>query len=106
MDEEWNGFRENFFDVVVSNLCLHWVNDLPGSLIQMHRTLKSDGVFIGATFGGNTLQELRESLAQVEQERDGGISPHISPFVGISDVGNLLGRSRFQLPTVDTEEVT
>jgi len=48
------------------------------------RILKPDGVFIGAMFGGETLYELRVSLQLAETEREGGIAPHISPFVEVS----------------------
>jgi hypothetical protein len=34
-----------------------------------------------------------------EQDRDGGISNHVSPFAGVSDVGDLLTRAKFGLPT-------
>lgn len=58
-DMEHLPFAENSFDGVVSSLALHWVNDLPGTLIQVQRSLKPDGVFLGAMFGGETLYELR-----------------------------------------------
>lgn len=69
-------------DVVMSNLALHWVNDLPGTLIQIRQTLKEDGVFIGALLGGESLFELRTSLQLAELEREGGISPRVSPMTG------------------------
>jgi hypothetical protein len=40
-----------------------------------------------------------EAFAIAEQERDGGVSPHVSPFVGVADVGNLLMGASFSLPT-------
>jgi NADH dehydrogenase [ubiquinone] 1 alpha subcomplex assembly factor 5 len=73
---------ENSQDCIVSNLGLHWVNDLPGVLTQIRRALKPDGVFIGAMFGGDTLFELRTALQLAEQERDGGLSPRVSPMAG------------------------
>jgi NADH dehydrogenase [ubiquinone] 1 alpha subcomplex assembly factor 5 len=56
--------------------------------------------------GGDTLQELRSSLVMAEQERDGGVSPHISPFTTLPDVGNLLSSAGFSLTTVDQEQFT
>jgi NADH dehydrogenase [ubiquinone] 1 alpha subcomplex assembly factor 5 len=50
---------------------MHWVNDLPGALRQVHSVLKPDGVFVGAMLGGDTLFELRSSLQLAEQERLG-----------------------------------
>ncbi|XP_054430048.1 arginine-hydroxylase NDUFAF5, mitochondrial isoform X2 [Pteronotus mesoamericanus] len=104
-DEEFLPFKENTFDLVVSSLSLHWVNDLPGALEQIHYVLKPDGVFIGAMFGGDTLYELRCSLQLAETEREGGFSPHVSPFTAVSDLGHLLGRAGFNTLTVDTDEI-
>lgn len=69
-------------DAIVSCLSLHWVNDLPGVLVQIKEALRPDGVFLGALFGGDTLFELRTSLQLAEVEREGGISPHVSPMTG------------------------
>ncbi|XP_011818926.1 PREDICTED: NADH dehydrogenase [ubiquinone] 1 alpha subcomplex assembly factor 5 [Colobus angolensis palliatus] len=90
---------------VFSYFSLHWVNDLPRALEQIHYILKPDGVFIGAMFGGDTLYELRCSLQLAEIEREGGFSPHISPFTAVNDLGHLLGRAGFNTLTVDTDEI-
>ncbi|XP_061685499.1 arginine-hydroxylase NDUFAF5, mitochondrial isoform X2 [Syngnathoides biaculeatus] len=104
-DEEFLPFRENSFHLVLSSMSLHWVNDLPAALRQIHDVLKPDGVFIGAAVGGETLYELRCSLQLAETEREGGFSPHVSPFVAVADLGNLLGRAGFDVLTVDVDEV-
>uniref|UniRef100_A0A8C3PCV6 NADH:ubiquinone oxidoreductase complex assembly factor 5 n=1 Tax=Chrysemys picta bellii TaxID=8478 RepID=A0A8C3PCV6_CHRPI len=84
---------------------LHWVNDLPRAFREIHQVLKPDGVFIGAMFGGETLYELRCSLQLAELEREGGFSPHVSPFTDVTDLGHLLGRAGFNTLTVDTDEI-
>ncbi|XP_026869583.2 arginine-hydroxylase NDUFAF5, mitochondrial isoform X1 [Electrophorus electricus] len=104
-DEEFLPFRENTFDLVVSSLSMHWINDLPAALRQIHGVLKPDGVFIGAMVGGETLYELRCSLQLAELEREGGFSPHISPYTAAADMGNLLGQAGFNMLTVDVDEV-
>ncbi|XP_062981565.1 arginine-hydroxylase NDUFAF5, mitochondrial [Elgaria multicarinata webbii] len=104
-DEEFLPFGENTFDLIVSGLSLHWVNDLPKALHEIHRVLKPDGVFIGSMFGGDTLYELRCSLQLAELEREGGFSPHVSPFTAVNDLGHLLGRAGFNTLTVDTDEI-
>ncbi|XP_074845471.1 arginine-hydroxylase NDUFAF5, mitochondrial isoform X2 [Carettochelys insculpta] len=104
-DEEFLPFRENTFNLVVSSLSLHWVNELPRAFREIHQVLKPDGVFIGAMFGGETLYELRCSLQLAELEREGGFSPHISPFTDVTDLGHLLGRAGFNTLTVDTDEI-
>lgn len=102
-DEELLPFRENAFDAVFSNLSLHWVNDLPGALIQIRRVLKPDGVFLAALFGGETLKELRLAMMEAELDVFGGMSPRISPFIDLRDMGALLQRAGFALPVVDFE---
>ncbi|XP_062466673.1 arginine-hydroxylase NDUFAF5, mitochondrial isoform X2 [Pezoporus occidentalis] len=104
-DEESLPFKEDTFDLVVSSLSLHWVNDLPKAFREIHQVLKPDGVFIGAMFGGDTLYELRCSLQLAELEREGGFSPHVSPFTAVSDLGHLLSRAGFNTLTVDTDEI-
>lgn len=92
-------------EAVVSCLSLHWINDLPGVLVQVKEALKPDGLFLGAMFGGDTLFELRTALQLAELDREGGISPHVSPMTDTKDVSNLLGRAGFTLLTVDIDEV-
>ncbi|KAJ7755999.1 S-adenosyl-L-methionine-dependent methyltransferase [Mycena metata] len=95
----------NSQEAIVSCLSLHWVNDLPGTLIQIREALQPDGLFLGAMFGGDTLFELRTALQLAEVEREGGLSPHISPMTQTSDISNLMGRAGFSLLTVDVDEV-
>ncbi|CAL8334151.1 unnamed protein product [Lota lota] len=104
-DEEFLPFPENTFDLVLSSMSLHWINDLPGAFRQIQAVLKPDGVFIGAVVGGETLFELRCSLQLAETEREGGFSPHISPYTAVSDLGNLLGQAGFNMLTVDLDEI-
>ena len=97
-DEEWLPFAPESFDLAVSNLSLHWVNDLPGALAQVRRALKPDGFFLGALLGGDSLFELRRCLMDAELKVEGGLSPRISPMADIRDAGNLLTRAGFALP--------
>lgn len=105
LDEEHIQFEPNTLDLVISSLNLHWVNDLPGAFKRILTGLKEDGVFMAAVFGGDTLYELRSSLQLAELERRGGLSPHVSPFTEIRDVGNLLSRAGFTMLTIDTDEI-
>ncbi len=105
-DEELLPFAEASLDLVMSNLSLHWINDLPGALTQIRRTLKPDGLFLATMFGGDTLRELRGSLSDAEIAVEGGVSPRVSPFTDIRDAGALLQRTGFSLPVVDTETIT
>ncbi|MEO0385251.1 MAG: methyltransferase domain-containing protein [Pseudomonadota bacterium] len=93
-------------NLVTSVLGLQWVNDLPGTMVQVRRALKPDGLFLGALVGGNTLHELRDVLAAEEDEATGGASPRVIPFVDVRDLGSLLQRAGFALPVTDVDTFT
>ncbi len=105
-DEEALPFAAGAFDLVLSNLSLHWVNDLPGALLQIRAALRPDGLFLAAMLGGETLSELRDALMEAELAESGGISPRVSPFADLRDAGALLQRAGFALPVVDGDRLT
>lgn len=104
-DEEWLPFAPESFDLVVASLSLHWVNDLPGALVQIRRCLRPDGLFLASLPGLGTLAPLREALAAAEAELRGGVSPRVSPFPELQDMAGLLQRAGFALPVADAEEL-
>ena len=93
-------------DLAVSALALHWADDFPGVLAQIRAALKPDGLFLGALLGGETLTELRQSLAAAEAEVTGGASPRVSPFTELRAAGALLQRAGFALPVIDQDRKT
>ncbi len=105
-DEEALPFADARFDLAVSALSLHTVNDLPGSLIQIRRILKPDGLFLGCLLGGASLKELRSALGAAETELYGGVSPRVAPFADVRDMGGLLQRAGLALPVADSEPLT
>lgn len=105
-DEEALPFTDGSLDLAVSALSLHAVNDLPGTLVQIRRALKPDGLFLCALLGGDTLTELRQAFAQAESEIEGGISPRVAPFADLRDLGGLLQRVGFALPVTDVDRLT
>ncbi len=105
-DAEMLPFKVSSFDAIVSNLDLHWVNDLPGALIQIRQILKPDGLFLAAMLGGESLKELRQSMMEAEVQVTGGASPRVSPFADLRDMGGLMQRAGFALPVVDSDVIT
>jgi SAM-dependent methyltransferase len=105
-DEEALPFRDGAFDLVVSALALQFVNDLPGTLLQIRRALKPDGLLLAALIGGETLTELRQAFAAAEAEIEGGVSPRVAPFADLRDLGALLQRAGFALPVTDIDRIT
>lgn len=105
-DEERLPIGDQKLDLVTSLLSLHGVNDLPGTLVQIRRALKPDGLFIGCLFGAGTLKELRTSLMQAEVEMLGGAAQRIAPLPGLQDMAGLLQRTGFALPVADVDRIT
>ena len=105
-DEERLPFKPGSFDAILSCLSLHWVNDLPGALIQARQALKPDGLFLAAMLGSGTLSELRGALLDAEIEAAGGASPRVSPFADLRDAAGLLQRAGFAMPVADLDTVT
>jgi SAM-dependent methyltransferase len=94
------------FDLITSNLGLHWVNDVPGMLTQIRLALKKDGMFLGALIGEQSLHELRACLIDAELSVTGGISPRLSPTINLLTASQLMQRAGFTLPVADKETVT
>jgi NADH dehydrogenase [ubiquinone] 1 alpha subcomplex assembly factor 5 len=105
-EDELLPFKEETFDGVLSLMSFHLVNDLPGTLAQIHRSLRQDGFLLAAFPGGESLQELRYCLTQAEIELHGGSGLRIVPFIDVRDAGALLQRAGFALPIADAERIT
>lgn len=115
--EAWAGFetvpdaevldlRPASRDLVIHALCLHWADDPVGQIVQARRALRPDGLFLCATFGGQTLYQLRAVLAEAEAAVSGGLSPRVLPMGEIRDLGALVQRSGLALPVADADTRT
>jgi NADH dehydrogenase [ubiquinone] 1 alpha subcomplex assembly factor 5 len=104
-DEESLPFATASFDLIVANLSLHWINDLPGALLQLRQALRPDGLLLASLPALGTLAELRAALTEAEVEVTGGASPRVSPFPELRDCAHLLQRAGFTLPVADVEEI-
>ncbi|MDZ7734987.1 MAG: malonyl-ACP O-methyltransferase BioC [Gammaproteobacteria bacterium] len=84
-------------DFVFSNLMLQWVDRPEQVFTELHRCLRPGGLVQFASFGPDTLQELRASWAAVDE------APHVSPFVDMHNVGDALVRAGFADPVMEAE---
>lgn len=100
--DERLALAQGSFDLVIHAMALHWANDPVGQLVQCRRALRPDGLMMALMFGGQTLHELRASLAEAEAEIAGGLSPRVVPMGEIRDLGALLQRAGFALPVADS----
>lgn len=87
-------------DVLFSNLCLQWVEDLDALFAGFRRALKPHGLLLVSTFGPDTLWELRDAFAHADD------APHVSPFADIAGFGDALVRAGFHQPVLDREVET
>ena len=85
-------------DVLFSNLCVQWVEDLDALFAGFRRVLKPNGLLLVSTFGPETLWELRDAFAHADA------APHVSPFADIAGVGDALVRAGFHQPVLDRED--
>jgi NADH dehydrogenase [ubiquinone] 1 alpha subcomplex assembly factor 5 len=104
-DEEFLPFAPASFDLIVASLSLHWINDLPGALLQLRQALRPEGLLLASLPALGTLAELRAALTEAEAEIAGGASPRISPFPELRDCAHLLQRAGFVLPVADVEDI-
>jgi SAM-dependent methyltransferase len=104
-DEEFLPFGAASFDLVVASLSLHWVNDLPGALIQLRRSLRPGGLLLASLPALGSFGELRQALTETEAVLTGGASPRVSPFAELRDCAGLLQRAGFSLPVADVEDI-
>ena len=87
-------------DLVWSNLTLQWINDVSAAFAEFHRVLRVGGLLMFTTFGPDTLKELRGAFAGV----DG--ATHVSRFIDMHDVGDMLVQAGFADPVMDMETIT
>jgi SAM-dependent methyltransferase len=104
-DEEFLPFAPASFDLIVASLALHWVNDLPGALLQLRQALRPEGLLLASLPVLGTLAELRTALTEAEAEITSGASPRVSPFPELRDCAHLLQRAGFTLPVADVEDI-
>lgn len=105
-DEDTLDLEKGAYDLILHTMCLHWANDPVGQLVQTRHALKPDGLLLCTFLGGQTLHELRTSLAEAEANITGGLSPRIAPMGEIRDLGALLQRAGFALPVADSTPLT
>ena len=105
-DDDTLALKPQAHDLILHTMCLHWANDPVGQLVQARHALKPDGLLLCTFLGGQTLHELRTSLAEAEVAVAGGLSPRIAPMGEIRDLGGLLQRAGFALPVADSTPLT
>lgn len=93
-------FADASFELVISGLTLQWCQDLPKVFAEFKRILAPGGLLIFSSFGPDTLKELRQSWAEVDD------LAHVNAFADLHDVGDALLQTGFADPVMDMEMLT
>lgn len=93
-------FAHGMFDLVWSNLALHWHPQPDRVFAEWRRVLKTEGLLMFCCFGPDTLKEVRAAFAQLDS------APHALPFVDMHDFGDMLVEAGFSTPVMDMETIT
>ena len=99
-DLECLPLKSNSVDMAWSSLTLQWVDDLEATFRGVHRVLKPGGLFLFASFGPDTLKELRAASSGVDGHH------HVNSFVDMHDVGDALMHAGFGHPVMEMEQIT
>lgn len=87
-------------DLLFSNLCLQWIENLPEVFAEFRRVLRPGGWLLFSSFGPDTLTELRQSWAVADQ------AAHVNVFLDMHDVGDAMLAAGFRDPMLDVERFT
>jgi malonyl-CoA O-methyltransferase len=99
-DVEALPLQSSSVEMVWSNLALQWCNDLPATIVELHRVLKTEGLVMFSTLGPDTLKELRQAFNGVDDKN------HLNRFADMHDIGDMLVQAGFSEPVMDMEYIT
>ena len=93
-------FADQSIDVIYSNLLLPWVNDPANAVLEVSRVLRKDGLFVFSSLGPDSLLEIRNAWAGVDDRS------HVNRFLDMHDVGDLMVRAGLRDPVLDVDRLT
>ncbi|MBF0158902.1 MAG: methyltransferase domain-containing protein [Magnetococcales bacterium] len=99
-------FRSGQFDLIVANLMLHWSTDQRALLRSWHRLLRPDGLLLFSTLGSQSLSELRQAMATVDQHHDRPPRARLIELPTLNDLGQLMSHAGLRLVVLDRDSVT
>lgn len=102
-EEERFPFEERVFDSIVSTQTLHFINDVPGALVQARRCLKEKGTYSASFLGAETAQEIKALLYNIEEHVTGKVEVRLHPLIKNKEVSSLFQRVGFHNIIVEVE---
>ncbi|MGH6706031.1 MAG: methyltransferase domain-containing protein, partial [Sphingomicrobium sp.] len=104
-EEDRFDFGESSYDLCLAVGTLDTVNELPLALQMIHRSLRPDGLLVGAIAGGNSLPALRAALIEGDRQTGRAVArthPRIEP----ASLAGLLTAAGFAMPVVDVDRIS
>lgn len=98
------GDKDNY-DLIISSLFLHGLNDLPCLLTALRPRLQSEGMLLANFIGGYSFVRLREAIVRAETEISGGVSPRIAPMIDVPEAAQLIQYSGYQHPLAERDRL-
>ena len=88
-DAEKIPFKDSYFDSIIANHVLFYLNDLNLGLKEIDRVLKSDGIFYCSTYGKNHMKEITEIVQNFDSRIN--LSNHsLYDIFGLENGENIL----------------
>ena len=97
-DAESLPLRRGSVDLILCSATLQWC-DLAAVFAQCAAVLRREGLFTFASFGPDTLAELRAAWRRIDDQ------VHVHEFVDMHNVGDALVHAGFADPVLDVERV-
>ena len=102
-DAERLPFRAETVDLALSTSTFQWLENLDSAFNEVHRVLRSGGIFSFALFGGKTLHELRSSYRRAWAAAGRGREERTLTFFSAAEVEEAMVRSGYSSCRVETE---
>jgi len=101
-DAEFLPYKNDMFDMLISNSAYQWMEDYLRGISELHRVIKPGGRFLFSMFGGETLCELSSSFIEAHNTLGTQSNSHCIDFIDEKKLISLL--SKFK--GVDVRKIT
>jgi malonyl-CoA O-methyltransferase len=93
-------FADHSVDLLHSNLCIQWCDDLDALFAECVRVLRPGGFLALTTVGPDTLRELRAAWAGTDS------GSHVGRFLDMHDLGDAMLRAGLRDSVLDVDRYT
>ena len=103
VDAEKIPFKDKYFDTIIANHVLFYLNDLNLGLKEIDRVLKSDGILYCSTYGKNHMKEITEIVQSFDSRIN--LSNHsLYDIFGLENGESILKEYFFNVQRMDYQD--